>query len=46
MIELPRGGNTVRRDHKEAMRVTTRRKERSYPIQEVKSRRGTGVGAS
>ena len=46
MRESPRGDSAVRGDHKEAMQVTTRSETRSYPIQEEKSRRGTGVGAS
>ena len=46
MRELPRGDRSVHGDHKEAMKVTTRSKMRSYPTQEAKSRRGTGVGVS
>ena len=46
MRESPRGGKAVRGDHKEAMQVSTRSEIRSYPIQEEKSRRGTGVGVS
>ena len=46
MRELPRGDRSVHGDHKEAMKETTRSKMRSYPTQEVKGRRGTGVGAS
>ena len=44
MRESPRGDRSVRGDHKEAMDVTTRSMMRSYPTQEAKSRRGTGVG--
>ena len=36
----------VRGDHNEAMIVTMRTEMRSYPTQEMKSKRGTGVGAS
>ena len=46
MRESPRGDRSVRGDHKETMNVTMRSKMRSYPTQEAKSRRGTGVGAS
>ena len=46
MREPPRGDRSVHGDHKEAMVTTTRSKMRSYPTQEAKSRRGTGVGVS
>ena len=46
MREPPREDRSVRGDHKEAMDVTTRSMMRSYPTQEAKSRRGTGVGTS
>ena len=46
MRELPKGGNTVRGDHDKAMTITTRAEMRSYPTQETKSKRGTGVGVS
>ena len=46
MRESPRGDRAVHGDHNKAMKVTMRSKVRFYPTQEVKSRRGTGVGVS
>ena len=46
MRESPRGDKTVCGDHREAKLMTTRLEMRSYPTQETKRRRGTGVGMS
>ena len=45
MRELPRGDDAVHGDHKEAMNKATIN-EVTYPTQEVKSNKGTGVGTS
>ena len=45
MRELSKGAKAVRRDHKEVMNKVII-KRRTYPTQEAKSRRGTGVGVS
>ena len=45
MRELPRGDRAIHGDHKEVIKDTTISKI-TYPTQEAKSSKGTGVGVS